>query len=204
MSQEARVPVLHFCPMCRFEAPTKPLLLNHLRLVHANDPRFSVPCGIGGCTYSAKSFSAFYSHIYRLHKDSGYIERRSSSSQQTSNTVPPQLSEGSQQGNSDHDVRWNAEVTGILYNCWEFIATVVPWQPYIHVCLASYTTVWAVIVLISAFQNFKKTTDWLRCCGTHTSLMKVRTFWYIPKLHLIYFSYIVRFCESRTGTSWER
>ena len=52
------------CPMCRFQSPTLALSLSHLRLVHRNDPRFSVQCGISGCTYTGKSFSALYSHIY--------------------------------------------------------------------------------------------------------------------------------------------
>ena len=59
------------CPICVFMALTIPLILSHLRLVHANDPNFSVVCGIDGCCTTAKSFSALYQHIYRNHKDAG-------------------------------------------------------------------------------------------------------------------------------------
>ena len=64
------------CPMCQFEAPTMALNLSHLRLVHGSDPRFCVQCGVGGCPYTGKSFSALYSHIYRSHPDCGVIQKR--------------------------------------------------------------------------------------------------------------------------------
>lgn len=63
--------------MCSFEAPTLKLILSHLRTVHANDPNFSVLCGIDGCARSFKTFSAFYSHIYRSHKDCGIVFSKS-------------------------------------------------------------------------------------------------------------------------------
>ena len=64
------------CPMCNFQTPSVELCLNHLRLVHRNDPRFCARCGIGGCSYTGRSFSALYSHIYRRHPESGIIKRR--------------------------------------------------------------------------------------------------------------------------------
>ena len=64
------------CPMCQFETPSMELCLSHLRLVHGNDPRFCAPCGIGGCSYTGKSFPALYSHIYRTHPESGVIKPR--------------------------------------------------------------------------------------------------------------------------------
>lgn len=64
------------CPMCHFETPSMQLCLSHLRLVHGSDPRFSAQCGIEGCSYSARSFSVLYSHIYRRHPESGVITRR--------------------------------------------------------------------------------------------------------------------------------
>ena len=35
-----------------------------------------VQCGIDGCSYTGRSFSALYSHIYRKHKESGIIRQR--------------------------------------------------------------------------------------------------------------------------------
>ena len=65
--------------MCVFEAPSVALLLSHLRLLHSNDPRFLVRCGIEpGCSYTARTFSALYSHVYRKHKQAGIISSRSS------------------------------------------------------------------------------------------------------------------------------
>ncbi len=64
------------CPMCSFECPTIALLLNHLRLVHANDSRFQVCCGINSCFVTCKSFSSLYSHVYRHHPDAAGIRQR--------------------------------------------------------------------------------------------------------------------------------
>ncbi len=67
------------CPMCSFECPSIAILLSHLRLVHSNDPRFLVCCGINSCTVTSRSFSSLYTHIYRHHPGAG-IKRRSASS----------------------------------------------------------------------------------------------------------------------------
>ena len=82
-------PTCFQCPMCSFEAPSMALNLNHLRLVHSNDSGFRVQCGISGCSYTAKSFSALYSHIYRKHPTSGVIQRRhrSQGEQESSSAV---------------------------------------------------------------------------------------------------------------------
>ena len=66
------------CPMCHFQSPTIKLSLNHLRLVHGSDPRFSAQCGIDGCSYTGRTFSALYSHIYRTHPECGVIQKRRS------------------------------------------------------------------------------------------------------------------------------
>ena len=63
------------CPMCSFEAATVRIILSHLRIVHSNDSRFNVTCGVDGCSRTFRTFSAFYSHIYRQHKNSGIILR---------------------------------------------------------------------------------------------------------------------------------
>ena len=58
-----------FCPICTFQACSFTIILSHLRLVHSNDPNFSVICGLDGCATTSKSFSALYSHIYRHHPE---------------------------------------------------------------------------------------------------------------------------------------
>ena len=84
-------------PICAtFVAPSLPYLLSHLRLVHSHDPRFNVACGLDGCTYSARSFSALYSHIYRKHQASGAIQPRQQrdSSLRESNLLPANQTDG--------------------------------------------------------------------------------------------------------------
>ena len=70
MSQNRSISVR---PVCHFESPTMSLGPKHLRLVHTSDPRFCVHCG----SYSGRSFSVLYSHIYRNHKQ--LIQKRGSS-----------------------------------------------------------------------------------------------------------------------------
>lgn len=67
------------CPMCSFKCPSIAILLSHLRLVHSNDPRFLVCCGINSCTKTSRSFSSLYTHVYRHHPSAG-IRRRSTNS----------------------------------------------------------------------------------------------------------------------------
>lgn len=76
----------HRCPFsseCSYIGKSIALLLSHLRAIHSNDAHFFVRCGIECCCYSAKSFSALYSHIYPRH--SSYIRRR------VKGTAPPLL-----------------------------------------------------------------------------------------------------------------
>ena len=65
-----------FCPLCGFQSQTLAQSLSHLRLLHRNDPRFSVRCGVSGCSYTGKSFSALYTHIYRNHPGAGIIQKQ--------------------------------------------------------------------------------------------------------------------------------
>lgn len=74
------------CPLCSFQAPSMRVVLSHLRLVHSSDPRFNVMCGIDGCSSTFRTFSAFYSHIYRRHKNSGIIKRETGAQVSDTNT----------------------------------------------------------------------------------------------------------------------
>ena len=67
-------PTDYKCPMCPRTATTMNEGLSHIRAFHANDPNFCVTCGLDGCATSSRSFSGFYSHIYRHHSD--YISKR--------------------------------------------------------------------------------------------------------------------------------
>ena len=57
MARSADAQRAYVWPMCVFKAPSVALLSN-FRLLHSNDPRFSVRCGIEpGCSYSPNIFS---------------------------------------------------------------------------------------------------------------------------------------------------
>ena len=57
------------CSMCGYLSPTLKLSISHLRLVHHGDPGFDIMCGIGECVLRFRTFSAFNSHVYRVHRD---------------------------------------------------------------------------------------------------------------------------------------
>lgn len=53
------------CPYCTendYTAPTKVLLLDHIRLVHSVDPGFSIRCDVDGCCRSFKNFRTYQNH----------------------------------------------------------------------------------------------------------------------------------------------
>ena len=56
------------CQLCEYCAPALPSYISHLRLVHAEDPRFDAVCGIDGCHLRLKTFNGFSCHIYRHHR----------------------------------------------------------------------------------------------------------------------------------------
>ena len=98
------MPMAHACPVCAtFVAPSLPYLLSHLRLVHSHDPRFNVACGLDGCAYTARSFSALYSHIYRKHQASGAIQPRHQGDSSLRERNPPPIDQSDGDGVSSHD-----------------------------------------------------------------------------------------------------
>lgn len=79
-STSSKVLACLFCPLCsNFQAETIHHLLSHLRIVHSNDSRFVVTCGLNGCATTSRSFPSLYSHIYRNHP--GIIRKRKAVSQ---------------------------------------------------------------------------------------------------------------------------
>ena len=59
---------IFYCHFCGYFAPALPSYISHLRLVHAEDPKFDVICGIDSCQLRLMAFTAFSSHIYRHHR----------------------------------------------------------------------------------------------------------------------------------------
>ena len=57
------------CPICKCSISSIQHLLSHLRIFHASNPNFNVPCGLSGCTTTYRSFPGFYSHIYCHHSE---------------------------------------------------------------------------------------------------------------------------------------
>lgn len=62
------------CEVCGVSYPNVGGILRHLRTIHCSDSHFSANCRLGGCGYTARSFTALYSHVYRNHP--GIIQRR--------------------------------------------------------------------------------------------------------------------------------
>lgn len=66
------MPPLHHCPKCRRRTFTLVKLIQHIGLVHAHEPGFSITCGIGECQSTFSQFHSFRKHVYRKHKCSVY------------------------------------------------------------------------------------------------------------------------------------
>lgn len=58
------------CQICCILSPSLKAHISHLRLVHSDDDRFSLTCGIQECDKQFTSFSGYNSHVYRVHRSS--------------------------------------------------------------------------------------------------------------------------------------
>ena len=59
-----------FCWICNTAAyPSLKGVLRHMAGSHAFDPRFSVCCGIQGCSRTYSNFYSFKKHVYRKHRE---------------------------------------------------------------------------------------------------------------------------------------
>ena len=56
------------CPLCGNLCPSAKMYISHLRLVHQEDPSFLVTCIFSGCSKTFRTFPAFNTHMYRLHR----------------------------------------------------------------------------------------------------------------------------------------
>ena len=53
------------CPYCiedDFFAPSESLLLDHIRLVHSQDPNFTIQCSHSGCSRTFRNFRTYQNH----------------------------------------------------------------------------------------------------------------------------------------------
>ena len=64
-----------FCPYSPedYAAPSEELLFGHIRIVHANDPNFSIQCSFNGCERTFTNFRTWQNH-HLLHYRSGTID----------------------------------------------------------------------------------------------------------------------------------
>ncbi|EEC00567.1 hypothetical protein IscW_ISCW024064, partial [Ixodes scapularis] len=61
--------VLRYCPRCPYFSEQFTRVLTHIGVVHGGEDKFTVLCGINGCTNSYNQFASYKSHIYRCHRD---------------------------------------------------------------------------------------------------------------------------------------
>ena len=66
------------CQLCNLLSPDLRSYISHLRQIHSKQPNFSLTCGIQECSLEFKTFSAFNSHVYRVHRDSLHLDTSSS------------------------------------------------------------------------------------------------------------------------------
>lgn len=88
-----------YCSLCAGQFATLPMLLKHIRLIHADKPNFHLQCNLQGCKRTFKQFSTYRNHIYQ-HDDVSSIadlqEDSDSSTSQESSDSEWQLSPNSE------------------------------------------------------------------------------------------------------------
>ena len=55
------------CPLCGAFCSSISVYLSHLRLIHAHEAGFRVPCGIQGCYRTFQNFYTYRNHVYSMH-----------------------------------------------------------------------------------------------------------------------------------------
>lgn len=62
---------MFLCPLCGVHSePSLAKYLKHVRLIHADDPNFSISCSFQSCRRPPfKKFTTYRNHIYAYHKD---------------------------------------------------------------------------------------------------------------------------------------
>lgn len=55
------------CPFCCSAFPIVSKWLKHIRIVHADSPRFSLTCNLDGCKRTYCNFGTFQNHVYASH-----------------------------------------------------------------------------------------------------------------------------------------
>ena len=54
------------CPYCaEFAAVTEKLLLQHVRIVHSNEPGFRIQCSFSGCARVFRNFRTYQNHLLK-------------------------------------------------------------------------------------------------------------------------------------------
>ena len=48
--------------------------MNHIRLVHADEPNFQIQCNLQGCKKTFKKFTVFRNHVYAFHDTASFNE----------------------------------------------------------------------------------------------------------------------------------
>ncbi len=93
------------CPLCGSFCPSMKMCVSHLRLVHQADPNFFITCTVRGCTKTFRSFPAFNTHMYRLHRSLLGLKPKYEIDQHESGEVSLDLSGVSEDIVNDNDER---------------------------------------------------------------------------------------------------
>lgn len=75
------------------------MLLKHIRLIHADDPHFSIECTLQGCQRKFRNFHTYRNHVYFSHKNYNGEPSKDSGGQQN----PPSDSDSDKNETSDED-----------------------------------------------------------------------------------------------------
>lgn len=76
------------CPLCPLmNFPTVSVLMQHIRLTHADKPNFMLQCNLQGCRRSFRKFTTYRNYVYTFH-GSGIITERQDVGSNINNNEP--------------------------------------------------------------------------------------------------------------------
>ena len=89
------------CPLCAGSFGTLSVFLTHVRLVHASDASFHIPCGLQGCQRTFRNFYTYRNHVYSFHDLSNLENTNSTESMDSTTWMEIEVNESTEVNDTD-------------------------------------------------------------------------------------------------------
>ena len=94
------------CPLCATCFTSVSIFLSHLRLIHASEAGFQIPCGLQGCQRTFSNFYTYRNHVYSMHDLNSLDTTTNGSCNDLTNT---ESAESTGQGNTTPDIEMSCD-----------------------------------------------------------------------------------------------